>query len=150
MTLIHAAWRQDFPLWSTCLFCFVLNFICNAYLSGCVLSLCTKWHFTAAFEDRCSGEPVGANNDGAHVECISVLALKLQYKLLEKDKMNKKRHFLEPPEVKDYLLKGERFTKWSEVSVLFKKLMQPWDLIFHSLLSIKVILIRSDEEGWNC
>lgn len=35
--------------------------------------------------------------------------------------MNKKRHFLEPPEVKDYLLKGERFTKWSEVSVLFKK-----------------------------
>lgn len=64
--------------------------------------------------------------------------------------MNKKRHFLEPPEVKDYLLKGERFTKWSEVSVLFKKLMQPWDLIFHSLLSYKVSLIRSDEEGWNC
>ncbi|XP_068608166.1 1-phosphatidylinositol 4,5-bisphosphate phosphodiesterase beta-2 [Brachionichthys hirsutus] len=30
--------------------------------------------------------------------------------------MNKKRHFLEPPEVKDYLLKGERFTKWSEDS----------------------------------
>ncbi|XP_068195380.1 1-phosphatidylinositol 4,5-bisphosphate phosphodiesterase beta-2 [Antennarius striatus] len=30
--------------------------------------------------------------------------------------MNKKRHFLEPPEVKDYLVKGERFTKWSEDS----------------------------------
>ncbi|CAN9502256.1 unnamed protein product [Ophioblennius macclurei] len=30
--------------------------------------------------------------------------------------MNKKRYFLEPPEVKDYLVKGERFTKWSEES----------------------------------
>lgn len=30
--------------------------------------------------------------------------------------MNKKRFFLEPPEVKDYLVKGDRFTKWSEVS----------------------------------
>uniref|UniRef100_A0A3Q3GKV2 Phosphoinositide phospholipase C n=1 Tax=Labrus bergylta TaxID=56723 RepID=A0A3Q3GKV2_9LABR len=30
--------------------------------------------------------------------------------------MNKKRHFLEPPEVKDYLVKGDRFTKWSEDS----------------------------------
>uniref|UniRef100_UPI0037E8309D 1-phosphatidylinositol 4,5-bisphosphate phosphodiesterase beta-2 n=1 Tax=Semicossyphus pulcher TaxID=241346 RepID=UPI0037E8309D len=30
--------------------------------------------------------------------------------------MNKKRHFLEPPEVKDFLVKGERFTKWSEDS----------------------------------
>ncbi|RVE57067.1 hypothetical protein OJAV_G00212650 [Oryzias javanicus] len=30
--------------------------------------------------------------------------------------MNKKRYFLEPPEVKDYLVKGERFTKWSEDS----------------------------------
>ncbi|KAJ4939241.1 hypothetical protein JOQ06_028697 [Pogonophryne albipinna] len=30
--------------------------------------------------------------------------------------MNKKRHFLEHPEVKDYLVKGERFTKWSEDS----------------------------------
>ncbi|KAM9341260.1 1-phosphatidylinositol 4,5-bisphosphate phosphodiesterase beta-2 [Symphorus nematophorus] len=30
--------------------------------------------------------------------------------------MNKKRHFLEAPEVKDYLVKGERFTKWSEDS----------------------------------
>lgn len=30
--------------------------------------------------------------------------------------MNQKRHFLEPLEVKDYMVKGERFTKWSEVS----------------------------------
>ncbi|XP_023258482.1 1-phosphatidylinositol 4,5-bisphosphate phosphodiesterase beta-2 [Seriola lalandi dorsalis] len=30
--------------------------------------------------------------------------------------MNKKRYFLEPPEVKDYLVKGDRFTKWSEDS----------------------------------
>uniref|UniRef100_A0A3Q3LDA3 1-phosphatidylinositol 4,5-bisphosphate phosphodiesterase n=1 Tax=Mastacembelus armatus TaxID=205130 RepID=A0A3Q3LDA3_9TELE len=30
--------------------------------------------------------------------------------------MNKKRFFLDPPEVKDYLVKGERFTKWSEDS----------------------------------
>ncbi|KAK5857231.1 hypothetical protein PBY51_010489 [Eleginops maclovinus] len=30
--------------------------------------------------------------------------------------MNKKRQFLEHPEVKDYLVKGERFTKWSEDS----------------------------------
>lgn len=30
--------------------------------------------------------------------------------------MNQKRHFLEPPEVKDYMVKGERFSKWSEVS----------------------------------
>ncbi|XP_041809557.1 1-phosphatidylinositol 4,5-bisphosphate phosphodiesterase beta-2 [Chelmon rostratus] len=30
--------------------------------------------------------------------------------------MNKKRHFLEAPEVKEYLVKGERFTKWSEDS----------------------------------
>uniref|UniRef100_A0A3P8U145 1-phosphatidylinositol 4,5-bisphosphate phosphodiesterase n=1 Tax=Amphiprion percula TaxID=161767 RepID=A0A3P8U145_AMPPE len=30
--------------------------------------------------------------------------------------MNKKRYFLEAPEVKDYLVKGERFTKWSEDS----------------------------------
>uniref|UniRef100_A0A672I515 1-phosphatidylinositol 4,5-bisphosphate phosphodiesterase n=1 Tax=Salarias fasciatus TaxID=181472 RepID=A0A672I515_SALFA len=30
--------------------------------------------------------------------------------------MNKKRYFLEPPEVKDYLVKGERFTRWSEDS----------------------------------
>ncbi|KAM3594854.1 uncharacterized protein V6R79_015053 [Siganus canaliculatus] len=30
--------------------------------------------------------------------------------------MNKKRHFLEAPEVKDYMVKGERFTKWSEDS----------------------------------
>ncbi|KAG8013614.1 1-phosphatidylinositol 4 [Nibea albiflora] len=30
--------------------------------------------------------------------------------------MNKKRHFLDPPEIKDYLAKGERFTKWSEDS----------------------------------
>ncbi|XP_059209552.1 1-phosphatidylinositol 4,5-bisphosphate phosphodiesterase beta-2 [Centropristis striata] len=30
--------------------------------------------------------------------------------------MIKKRHFLEPPEVKDYLVKGERFIKWSEDS----------------------------------
>ncbi|KAM9356001.1 1-phosphatidylinositol 4,5-bisphosphate phosphodiesterase beta-2 isoform 2-T2 [Pholidichthys leucotaenia] len=30
--------------------------------------------------------------------------------------MNKKRYFLEHPEVKDYLVKGERFTKWSEDS----------------------------------
>uniref|UniRef100_A0A3Q0S3F9 1-phosphatidylinositol 4,5-bisphosphate phosphodiesterase n=1 Tax=Amphilophus citrinellus TaxID=61819 RepID=A0A3Q0S3F9_AMPCI len=30
--------------------------------------------------------------------------------------MNKKRYFLDPPEVKDYLVKGERFTKWSEDS----------------------------------
>ncbi|XP_053191151.1 1-phosphatidylinositol 4,5-bisphosphate phosphodiesterase beta-2 [Scomber japonicus] len=30
--------------------------------------------------------------------------------------MNKKRYFLDPPEIKDYLLKGERFTKWSEDS----------------------------------
>ncbi|CAL9686384.1 unnamed protein product [Knipowitschia caucasica] len=30
--------------------------------------------------------------------------------------MNKKRYFLEAPEVKDYLIKGERFTKWSEES----------------------------------
>ncbi|XP_054894865.1 1-phosphatidylinositol 4,5-bisphosphate phosphodiesterase beta-2 [Poeciliopsis prolifica] len=28
--------------------------------------------------------------------------------------MNKKRYFLDHPEVKDYLVKGERFTKWSE------------------------------------
>lgn len=33
--------------------------------------------------------------------------------------MNKKRHFLEAPEVKGYLVKGERFTKWSEVSEYF-------------------------------
>ncbi|XP_037550981.1 1-phosphatidylinositol 4,5-bisphosphate phosphodiesterase beta-2 [Nematolebias whitei] len=30
--------------------------------------------------------------------------------------MNKKRYFLEPPEVKNYLVKGDRFTKWSEDS----------------------------------
>uniref|UniRef100_A0A3P9I9U3 1-phosphatidylinositol 4,5-bisphosphate phosphodiesterase n=1 Tax=Oryzias latipes TaxID=8090 RepID=A0A3P9I9U3_ORYLA len=30
--------------------------------------------------------------------------------------MNNKRYFLDPPEVKDYLVKGERFTKWSEDS----------------------------------
>ncbi|XP_055011004.1 1-phosphatidylinositol 4,5-bisphosphate phosphodiesterase beta-2 [Boleophthalmus pectinirostris] len=30
--------------------------------------------------------------------------------------MNKKRFFLDSPEVKDYLVKGERFTKWSEDS----------------------------------
>ncbi|XP_018545685.1 1-phosphatidylinositol 4,5-bisphosphate phosphodiesterase beta-2 [Lates calcarifer] len=30
--------------------------------------------------------------------------------------MNKKRFFLDPPEVKEYLVKGERFTKWSEDS----------------------------------
>uniref|UniRef100_A0A3Q4GD17 1-phosphatidylinositol 4,5-bisphosphate phosphodiesterase n=1 Tax=Neolamprologus brichardi TaxID=32507 RepID=A0A3Q4GD17_NEOBR len=30
--------------------------------------------------------------------------------------MNKKRYFLDPPEIKDYLVKGERFTKWSEDS----------------------------------
>lgn len=36
--------------------------------------------------------------------------------------MNKKRHFLEAPEVKDYLVKGERFTKWSEVSKYFKNI----------------------------
>uniref|UniRef100_A0A3P8UIX8 1-phosphatidylinositol 4,5-bisphosphate phosphodiesterase n=1 Tax=Cynoglossus semilaevis TaxID=244447 RepID=A0A3P8UIX8_CYNSE len=30
--------------------------------------------------------------------------------------MNKKRYFLQAPEVKDYLVKGERFTKWSEDS----------------------------------
>lgn len=35
--------------------------------------------------------------------------------------MNKKRYFLDPPEVKDYLVKGERFTKWSEVSEHFGK-----------------------------
>uniref|UniRef100_A0A3Q2THG8 Uncharacterized protein n=1 Tax=Fundulus heteroclitus TaxID=8078 RepID=A0A3Q2THG8_FUNHE len=28
--------------------------------------------------------------------------------------MNKKRYFLDPPVVKDFLVKGERFTKWSE------------------------------------
>ncbi|TKS86546.1 1-phosphatidylinositol 4,5-bisphosphate phosphodiesterase beta-2 [Collichthys lucidus] len=30
--------------------------------------------------------------------------------------MNKKRYFLDPPVIKDYLVKGERFTKWSEDS----------------------------------
>ncbi|KAM9842970.1 1-phosphatidylinositol 4,5-bisphosphate phosphodiesterase beta-2 [Aulostomus maculatus] len=30
--------------------------------------------------------------------------------------MNKKRYFLDPPEIKDYLVKGDRFTKWSEDS----------------------------------
>ncbi|XP_037097961.1 1-phosphatidylinositol 4,5-bisphosphate phosphodiesterase beta-2 isoform X1 [Syngnathus acus] len=30
--------------------------------------------------------------------------------------MNKKRYFLDPPVIKDYMLKGERFTKWSEDS----------------------------------
>lgn len=35
--------------------------------------------------------------------------------------MNKKRYFLDPPEIKDYLVKGERFTKWSEVSEYWKK-----------------------------
>lgn len=30
--------------------------------------------------------------------------------------LTKKRYVLEPPQVKDYLVKGERFTKWSEVS----------------------------------
>ncbi|XP_046874198.1 1-phosphatidylinositol 4,5-bisphosphate phosphodiesterase beta-2 isoform X2 [Hypomesus transpacificus] len=30
--------------------------------------------------------------------------------------MDKRRYILEPPEVKDYLLKGDRFTKWSEES----------------------------------
>uniref|UniRef100_A0A665UW96 1-phosphatidylinositol 4,5-bisphosphate phosphodiesterase n=1 Tax=Echeneis naucrates TaxID=173247 RepID=A0A665UW96_ECHNA len=30
--------------------------------------------------------------------------------------MNKKRYFLDPPVVKDYLVKGDRFTKWSEDS----------------------------------
>lgn len=35
--------------------------------------------------------------------------------------MNQKRHFLEPPEVKDYMVKGERFTKWSEVSKNLEK-----------------------------
>ena len=29
--------------------------------------------------------------------------------------MDKRRYILEPPEVKDFLLKGDRFTKWSEV-----------------------------------
>lgn len=38
--------------------------------------------------------------------------------------MNKKRHFLEAPEVKDYLVKGERFTKWSEVSTYFKSIFR--------------------------
>ena len=47
--------------------------------------------------------------------------------------MNKKRHFLEPPEVKDYLVKGERFTKWSEVSEYFRKISTV--LIFHCLMS---------------
>lgn len=36
--------------------------------------------------------------------------------------MNKKRYFLESPEVKDYLIKGERFTKWSEVSGSLKRI----------------------------
>lgn len=40
----------------------------------------------------------------------------VEQRLLSTDKMNKKRFFLDPPEVKDYLVKGERFTKWSEVS----------------------------------
>lgn len=31
--------------------------------------------------------------------------------------MNKKRYFLDSPEIKDYMVKGERFTKWSEVSI---------------------------------
>ena len=30
--------------------------------------------------------------------------------------LTKKRYVLEPPVVKDYLVKGERFVKWSEVS----------------------------------
>lgn len=39
--------------------------------------------------------------------------------------MNKKRYFLEPPEVKEYLVKGERLTKWSEVSVLLHRYYLP-------------------------
>lgn len=31
--------------------------------------------------------------------------------------MIRKRHILKEPEVKDYLVKGERFTKWKEVSI---------------------------------
>jgi hypothetical protein len=30
--------------------------------------------------------------------------------------LTKKRYVLEPPQVKGYLVKGERFVKWSEVS----------------------------------
>lgn len=45
--------------------------------------------------------------------------------------MNKKRHFLEAPEVKDYLVKGERFTKWSEVSEYFKKTCEAQTLRFY-------------------
>lgn len=51
--------------------------------------------------------------------------------------MNKKRHFLEAPEVKDYLVKGERFTKWSEVSKHFKKICAAQTLRFYFLLPDK-------------
>lgn len=44
--------------------------------------------------------------------------------------MNKKRHFLEAPEVKEYLVKGERFTKWSEVSEHFKKVCAAFESHF--------------------
>lgn len=38
--------------------------------------------------------------------------------------LTKKRYTLEPPQVKDYLVKGERFTKWSEVSPLLHALTE--------------------------
>lgn len=55
---------------------------------------------------------------GGHLHWEYVLVITLDWKTdrLQGDKMNKKRYFLDPPEVKGYLVKGERFTKWSEVS----------------------------------
>lgn len=52
--------------------------------------------------------------------------------------MNKKRYFLDPPEIKDYLVKGERFTKWSEVSEEFKKITAGADYCFCLISSVEV------------
>lgn len=51
--------------------------------------------------------------------------------------MNKKRHFLEPPEVKGYLVKGDRFTKWSEVSCYTSNSGSiSWSFIWSDILKI--------------
>ncbi|XP_067470774.1 1-phosphatidylinositol 4,5-bisphosphate phosphodiesterase beta-2 [Thunnus thynnus] len=42
--------------------------------------------------------------------------------------MNKKRYFLDPPEIKDYLVKGERFTRWSEDSTKTDHVTMKMDL----------------------
>lgn len=120
-------------------------FCCQLHLQCISLRVCpehsqsrgTELHFTVPFEYRWRDELVGAYDNGVHAHsgCISVLAFNLEQKSLLKDKMNKKRHFLEAPEVKDYLVKGERFTKWSEVSKYFKKICAGRTVRFYFLLS---------------